>query len=236
MIDQWRVQEAYEQFQLANHIRWINKEEKDPLAAIYVFHDRHGIAMTSRYRGNPDARGHYKSLVDDIRKALAGAQRQPGSAVPQTTLRALRERLGNSLERWADCELYGGAASEGSVNLSEAAESYGQARAIAPEWSDAIVMGFKQAIVLALNGKSQPAQQIYAELAADKRPVLDLSRERVTLVRQMAHAVLALTGPVPADGCKLLAIFSISSNLIRPTAIPADGRPWSCNSSPPNYS
>ena len=74
-------------------------------------------------------------------------------------LRALRERLGNSLERWADCELYGGAASDGRVNLSQAAESYGQARAIAPEWSDAIVMGYKQAIVLALNGKSNPPRR-----------------------------------------------------------------------------
>ena len=43
----------------------------------------------------------------------------------------------NSLERWADCELYSGAASDGKVNLPLAAEYYDQARKIAPEWSDA---------------------------------------------------------------------------------------------------
>ena len=55
LMDQWKVEEANKQFQAAYHIRWINKEDKDPLAAIYVFQDRQGIAMTSRYRGNLDS-------------------------------------------------------------------------------------------------------------------------------------------------------------------------------------
>ena len=62
LMDQWKVEEASKQFQAAYHIRLTNKEEKNPFAAIYVFHDRHGMAMASRYRGNLDAaRRTYKT-------------------------------------------------------------------------------------------------------------------------------------------------------------------------------
>ena len=80
LIDQWKVEEASKQFQAAYHIRLTDKEEKDPFAAIYVFHDRHGMAMASRYRGNLDsARRTYKTVVDEIKAALAEAQRQHGA-------------------------------------------------------------------------------------------------------------------------------------------------------------
>ena len=115
--------------------------------------------------------------------------------------------LSNSLERWADCELYSGAASDGKVNLLQAAESYDQARNIAPEWSDALVMGYKLAIVRALSGKNQAAREILAALDAEKRPLLEASKERAMLVKQVAEAVLAATGPTPADGRKLLRSF-----------------------------
>ena len=208
LMDQWKVEEASKQFQAAYHIRLTDKEEKNPFAAIYVFHDRHGIAMASRYRGNLDsARRTYKAVVDEIKAALAEA-RTPGMPAGQPTdIRALRERLGNSLERWADCELYSGAASDGKVNLSQAAEYYDQARKITPEWSDASSWATSWRSSCALSGKKQAAREILAALNADKRQVLEASKERVMLVRQVAEAVLAVTGPAPADGRKLLTHF-----------------------------
>ncbi len=52
LMDQWKVDEASKQFQAAYHVRLTNQEEKDPSAAIYVFRDRLGSAITNRYRGN----------------------------------------------------------------------------------------------------------------------------------------------------------------------------------------
>ncbi len=206
LMDQWKVEEATKQFQAAYHIRLTNEEEKSPYAAIYVFQNRHGMAMAARYRGNLDAaRRTYKSVVDEIKTALAEAQ-EHGAGQP-TDIRSLHQRLGNSLERWADCELYSGAASDGKVNLPQAAENYDQAGKFTPEWSDAVVLGYKRAMVLALNGKSQDAREIVDALNADKRQVLETSKERAMLVKQAAEAVLALKSPNPADGRKLLHNF-----------------------------
>ncbi|MGO9115128.1 MAG: serine/threonine-protein kinase [Thermoguttaceae bacterium] len=208
LMDQWKVEEASKQLQAAYHIRVTDQEEKNPFAAIHVFHDRHGIAMAARYRGNLDAaRRTYKTVVDEIQTALAEAQRQRGVMGQPSAIRALRERLSNSLERWADCELYSGAVSDGKVNLPQAAESYDQAQKIAPEWSDAVVMGYKLAIVRSLSGKRQTARDVLAALDADQRQVLEVSKERVTLVKQVADAVLAINGPAPADGRKDLRAF-----------------------------
>ncbi len=208
LMDQWKVEEASKQFQTAYHIRLTNKEEKNPFAAIYIFHNRHGTAMASRYRGNLDsARRIYKTIVEEVKVALEEAERQHALVGQQSKIRALQERLSNSLERWADCELYSGAASDGKVNLLQAAESYDQARKVAPEWSDEVVMGYKLAIVLALNGKYQSAREILATLDADKRQVQGMSVERATLVHQVANAVLAIKGPTPAEGRKALHAF-----------------------------
>ena len=208
LMDQWKVEEANKQFQAAYHIRLTNKEEKNPFAAIFVFQNRHGSAMAARYRGNLDAaRRTYKSVVVEIESALAEARHQHGAAGQPTDIRALHERLGNSLERWADCELYSGAASDGKVNLSQADENYDQARKVTPEWSDAVVIGYKLAMVRALNGKSQAAREVLAGLDADKRQVLEASKERVMLVKQVAEAVLAVKSAPPAEGRKLLHNF-----------------------------
>jgi len=208
LMDQWKVDEAFKQFQIANHIRWINKEEKSPFAAIYDFHDRHGIAMAARYRGDVDeARRTYKTLVDEIKTTLADAERRHVAVEQQGYIRSLRKRLANSLERRADCELYSGAASDGKVNLPQAVESYEQARQNAPDWSDAIVMGYKLAIILALNGEDKAARDVLDQLNSDKRQVLEASKERATLVHQVANAVLTIKGVSPADGRKDLRAF-----------------------------
>ncbi len=118
-MDQWKVEEANKQFQAAYHIRLTNKEEKNPFAAIYVFHNRHGMR-----HGRPlprQSRCGAEDLQIGRRRNRDRPWRRPGTSTARqgnrADIRALRERLGNSLERWADCELYSGAASDGKVNL-----------------------------------------------------------------------------------------------------------------------
>jgi serine/threonine protein kinase len=208
LIDQWKVEEAGKQFSIAYHIRLTNKQEKNSLAAIYVFHDRHGTAMAARYRGNLDAaRRTYRAVVDEIKAAMTAAEREHSVVGKQNYIRSLQERLANTLERWADCELYSGAASDGKVNLPQAVQCYDQARKIAPDWGDSVVMGYKQAIILALNGKETTARDLLSGLDADKRQVLEASKERANLVHQVATAVLAIKGDTPSDGRKALRTF-----------------------------
>ncbi len=208
LIDQWKVEEASKQFQEAYHIRLTDKEERNPFAAIHVLHDRHGSAIAARYRGNLDsARRIFRTIIEEIKTDLANAQRQSGAVGRQSYIRALCERLANSLERWADCELYSGAAAEGRVNFSQAAESYGQARKFACDWGDSVVMACKQAIIQALNGKGKAAHELLDALDADKRQIAAASKERTTLMRQMADAVLAVKSAAPAEGHKQLRAF-----------------------------
>jgi serine/threonine protein kinase len=208
LIDQWKVEEASRQFQDATTIRTENKKAGNPSAAIYVFHDHHGSALADRYRGNlGSARRTFMSIVDEVKADLETAQGRHKVAENSGCVRALRERLSNSRERLADCEFYGGAASGGRVNLATAAENYESARTTADDRSDATAIAAKQAIVLALNGRTAAAEEILRALDSDKRPVLGKSVERAALARQLAHAVIAAKGEHPANGHKLLRAF-----------------------------
>ncbi len=57
LVDQWKVDEAAEQYKVAHHIRLTNKDDSDPLTAIFVFRDRRASALVARYRGILNARG-----------------------------------------------------------------------------------------------------------------------------------------------------------------------------------
>ncbi len=193
LLDQWRVEEAGKQFQAAYHIRLTDKEEKDPLAAIYVFQDRQGSAVTNRFRGNLDAaRRSFKTLAGEIQSAIDEAERGRGPAAAAFDLPALRAELANCLESWADCELYGGAASGGKVNFSQAADNYDRARKLTTDRCDALTLDCKLAVIRALHGEEKAAAEIAAELRADQRPLVGASQQRAALMRQLAEAVLTL--------------------------------------------
>jgi serine/threonine protein kinase len=208
LIDQWKVAEAGKEFQEARMIRLDNEKAGNPFAAILVFHDHHGSALANRYRGNLEtARRAFKSIVEEVKAAYENVPRGRAGEERHTYPSALRERLSNSRERLADCELFSGAASNGRVNLATAAENYEAARTTADDWSDSVAMAAKQSIVLALNGQISAARAVLQGLDADKRPVLGRSVERAALARQLAHAVIALEGTAPAEGRKLLHAF-----------------------------
>jgi serine/threonine protein kinase len=139
-IDQWKINDSQRQFQTALDVRKANSLEsqgKHPFADIYVFHNMHGLAMTARYRGDfSGAKQKYAEIVQLIAAKLKSSEEQLSGAEPTARLpgqlryfRELRERYSNSQERWADCELFGGAASGVTdVNLVQAEKLYAESR------------------------------------------------------------------------------------------------------------
>ena len=208
LMDQWNVDEAAKQFQEAYNIRWTNKREKNPFAGIYVFHNRHGTAMTLRYRGNLEsARRVFKTLTEEVKTALDEAEAERSRTGQQRYLADLRERWANTLERWADCELYSGAASGAPVNLVQAGELYGKSRTATVDQGTAMVRSCKLAVVQAMHGHAAEARKVLTSLDAGKKELLGGDRERAMLVRQVAEAVLELKEHGPAQGQKALRAF-----------------------------
>jgi tetratricopeptide (TPR) repeat protein len=223
LMDQWKVEDAGKQFQEAYNIRWSNKRAENPFATIYVFHNRHGTAITLRYRGNVEsARRVFKTLVGDptqvgeknvageIPSALQEAEQASERPGQQRYLRDLRERWANSMERWADCELYGGAACGIPVNLARAASLYEKASTLNQDLDlgTKLVMTCKLCIVLALHGQTDAARKVFSAVEAGPKTVRGPDRERSELCRQVAQAVLRLKDALgPADGQKALRGF-----------------------------
>lgn len=195
LMDQWRVEEAFEQFDDAVKIRWANLRESDnrnKFAWIYVFHNRHGIAMTKRYRGSiAEARTDYDSLLADIEEKLkeeqAAGESWPGQ---QRYLRDLRERLSNSNERRADCELYQGL--DGGSQLKVAAKFYKAAYDTGEDSRLRLAFACKRCIAMALSGNVETARQELNDEKVSKREVIGEDSERAEYLRRLAYAVLAL--------------------------------------------
>ncbi len=209
LLDQWKVAEAGKQLQAAYRIRLTNKDENEPLTTLYIFQDRRASVRVARYRGDLDARGIGKGLVVELNTAIDEAERGRRAGRKSLDVRVLDEQLAAALETLADCELYGGAAGAGRVNLALAADNYDQARKHTEVIDDIIVLSCKRAIVCALNGKRNDAED---EMTAVQRK-LEQSHPgvaigpRAGLAKQLAEAVLSVTGAAPADGRKLLRAF-----------------------------
>ncbi len=220
LIDQWKVDEASKQFQSAWHIRSTNKDSNDPASAIFVLHDRHGMALTNRYKGkiesarsgfrtlvgDPDA-GHARRDLGEIETAINDFKEMPVFPGQQRLLRDLRNRWSNSMERWADCELYGGSASGVVVNLNRAKVLYERSQKVGINYGFGVSMSLKYCIVAALHGDFADAQQIFSTLEADDREVFGSERERVAMLRPLAAAVLTLKKQGLVDGSKTIRRF-----------------------------
>ena len=145
-MDQWKVEQAGKQFQAAYRIRLIDRDEKEPSSAIYVFRDRLGSAVANRFRGNTDSADEAAKPWPGRFAAIEQAERGPD--MPATIdLHALHVQLARTLEAGGDCELYGGSAGNGKVNLTQAADNYEQASQIADNSASATAIGYKLAIV-----------------------------------------------------------------------------------------
>lgn len=197
LIDQWNVRKANQEFEEARNIRLVSRENND-YAQIYVFHNEHGMAMSLRYFGDVnESRDRYGVLVSQIETALDKAAGAADRIGQQRLLRDLRERLSNSLERRADCDLYQGDRSAPPEAWLKTADFYEKARkrAEVDDPSTAIAMAYKRCIALALAGKLDAARQETSALAPQQEKVLGIQQERDMLLRRLCEAVLAFSDP-----------------------------------------
>jgi tetratricopeptide (TPR) repeat protein len=203
LIYQWKVQEAEKHFKDAWMIR--GRPKNDDLAAVYALHNRHGLAMAERYLGKVEAaKRDYDAVLDDVRTLI----RQQSDVSSPWLKRKLQERLYNSSERRADCELYGGAASKpATVDLENACKLYKIARDEAPEKISQAAMSLKLAIATALNA-SGDVDEAVKELAVANdllsRISIEQDKKRVQLLQRVADAVVTLkTVDAPAGQQRL---------------------------------
>ncbi|MCL2347493.1 MAG: serine/threonine protein kinase [Planctomycetaceae bacterium] len=181
LIDQWKVTDSRKQFEIALNIRTANSREgRNPFAGIYELHNRHGLAMVNRYRGDLElAKVNYSEVVRDIQATLAreeASAKTNQSDIPGQLryFRELRERLANSRERWADCELFGGAASgSADAKLVQAETLYDQARQMTGDQVARIIMTCKMCMVQALLGKTSEAKANLSESDSDVDAVIN---------------------------------------------------------------
>ena len=166
LIDRWEVDKAKTLFSLALSIRDANSRDgQNPFADIYVLHNKHGLAMTTRFRGDTvAARQLYDEVIGVIAKKLADAEilsQEPDLLPGQLRyLRELRERLVNSQYRRADCELFSGAASaDGSIQLAKAEEWYKPAREMTNDRATQLALSVKLCLIQTLLGKTDEANE-----------------------------------------------------------------------------
>jgi hypothetical protein len=201
LMDRWSVQRAWREFVDARDIRRVNGQS-NRLASIYVFHNMHGVAMTSRYLGDVEAaRYEYRQLVSEIDRKLNENLTSQSDLDAQRLQTDLRERLSNSLERGADCILYHSAAQDADKQLlRQAGELYDRAAAEGENTAAIAVQIAKHCIALALSGEQASVEAAWQRLEQDQkeRPeVIGDGATRVQLVRHLAKAVIQyqLEGP-----------------------------------------
>lgn len=207
LLDQWKVNESKSQFEEALQVRNTNYRESNPYAQIYVFHNRHGIALTDRYLGHPNQENAFRNIITDIDKAIAEEQKKSTlesnetASIKRQYLASLRERAANTRERCADCIFYGGAASDTNPGkLPEAADLYEEAAELYGSAANKRVMRTKQAIMLILHGGEFLAkgEQILKDLDSEKDVNLG-HLIRMKSIRQLADAVLILAKKTEAQ-------------------------------------
>jgi tetratricopeptide (TPR) repeat protein len=104
-MEQWNFFAAVEAFNRADeHLPRDNDRE----ATIIRFHNRHGLAMARRFTGDPEgALADYRRVSKDIREKFSKLRQDSGVERDFGEIRErLAERLINTLERQADCNLY----------------------------------------------------------------------------------------------------------------------------------
>ncbi|MCL2623586.1 MAG: serine/threonine protein kinase, partial [Planctomycetaceae bacterium] len=160
LIDRWQVDKANTLFSNAKRIRDANTlAGLNPFADIYVLHNMHGQAMTTRFRGDwVSARTQYDEVIREIEKKLAGVEGNTDVSAQQLPgrlryLREMRERLVNSSYRRADCELFSGAASgEEGIQFARAEQWYKEAMDKTNDRATQVALSVKLCLIQTLMG------------------------------------------------------------------------------------
>lgn len=202
-MDRWRLSEAVGHFQSAKAGREKAAELGNHAAAAFAFHNRHGIAMAERFLGRvEEARKAYDLLIDDLEQSL-----RQRLAEPQR--RALQERLLNSRERRADCELFQGAPREAAA-LYESTLRFGESEdllagrfaSLGPQ------LQFKRAVSLALASDAPSAAKALAQGAAAAERLTAGQRQQVEPIERVARCVLDLVSGVAAAPTELRQVLN----------------------------
>ncbi len=212
LIDQCKFKEAEEQFSEALRFRKNNFERsRNPLAEIYVFHNQHGLAICRRYLGDTEgAKTMFAEVAQKVEAALKPTDFQEPSQ--QRYFSSLNERLSNTLERYGDCVLYGGAASFGTPysrispsDMKLAADLYERSRSQAVNKAVWYVMSCKAAIVKSMSGAVDDAKTILDELTTQAPGIaFGSDQHRATMMRQVADYVYLLKrGEQEKDAVKI---------------------------------
>ena len=198
-MDQWKFREAAEAFARADdHL----PRDEDREAAIIRFHNRHGLAMARRFTGDPEgALAEYRRISVDIRNIISKLRSDPGIERNFGEIRErLAERLTNTLERQADCNLFrhAGDMREASDDLRRAIRVTDYLPPGSRNPTKAMLL-YKQ--VLALSRKSafqdlelaagylREAEALYKVLGDEQQQRLDCYRKVATALHNMAHAI-----------------------------------------------
>ena len=174
LIDQWQIGKAKKYFDEALEIRNSNaREGQNPFADIYVFHNMHGLAMVARYSGDLDtARKNYDEVIAKIAAKYEKPTISPDTPGQLRYYRELRERLSNSRERRADCELLSGAASGSrNVNLRLAETRFDESQKLADVRAARILITCRLCIVQALLGNIDEAKLTLDGLRAEAKMI-----------------------------------------------------------------
>ncbi len=198
-MTKWEITEAEKSFRESNRIlgNWMESNESDPSddestdsvkqaedsvltindsirnsadhqARLVYFHNIHGLAMAQRFRSDTEAaKRNYRALAMELEHALGQVRRRRDNDSHVET--DLQQRLINTLERLADCNLFGDPESR---DLSEALDDYDRANSrihLLPVQQRSVwqaKLSWKQALALALPSPLQ-----------DPRLALELARE-----------------------------------------------------------
>ena len=200
LIDQCKFKEAEEQFSNSLRFRKNNLDRSNnPFAAIYVYHNQHGLAITKRYLGDIEgAKIQFEDVVNKVETALK--RTDFNGSVQQRYFSSMNERLSNSLERYGDCTLYGGAASFGTrfsrvsaSDMKQTAELYERSRTAAVSKAVWYVMSSKLAIIKSMSGTPEETKTILDELTKEApKIVFGSDQRRATMMRDVAGFVYQL--------------------------------------------
>ena len=122
-MESWRFQNAKDEFdktlQMLDHVAKV-PGHSHPERVVDKFHVKHGLAMIHRFQGHDrEALSAYRELTPEIWKAIERTEDSDAPGQLGEVRDLLYERLVNSLERQADCSLFGQ-----NPDYAEAADDY----------------------------------------------------------------------------------------------------------------
>ncbi|AGA27965.1 caspase family protein [Singulisphaera acidiphila] len=178
-MEQWKFPQAAEKFTRAGEILSLPANLNRDECSIDRFHIDHGLAMIHRFQGRDDlALEAYRTLTPALTTALTELEARKVEVSNFAEVRSLLyDRLVNSLERQADCSMFGR-----DPNYAEAADDYRRALLKVDQIPKATRdqvrkdLLYRRAIALSLQ-----------DLHAERRTEVDAARPSASILQLARH-------------------------------------------------